>query len=209
MATDYLLRFGTLSVPSGTPLADPASGVLTYTNNYVTGPSTQLLPTVVDLGSIGGQNNRSELFAKVNIQVTAVSSSVTLADATNYWTFNPVVEASKDGTNYSVISTLPIDLTASRVFYAAGGVTTSGDTSVQLFVPLYSPAGQINNSVTITGTSDPRGAQGTVVADDNYRFFRVRILCRAGVTGGGATGANRTIVFNATGYIVPSRDGAI
>jgi len=206
MAQDYLLRFGSLALSA---LAEAASGVPTFTGSYVTGPATQIFPTVVDLGVIGGQNNRSEMFAKVNINVTALSSSTTLADATNFWSFNPVVEASKDGTNYSIVSTIPTDLTASRVFYAAGGVTIAGDASVQLFVPLYAPAGQINNQVTITGTTDPRGTQGTVVAEDNYRFFRVRLLCRPGVTGGGTTGANRTITLNATAAIVNAKDGAI
>jgi hypothetical protein len=206
MAQDYLLKFGALSLSA---LAEAASGVPTFTGSYVTGPATQIFPTVIDLGAIGGQNNRSEMFAKVNINVTALSSSGTLADATNYWTFNPVVEASKDGTNYSIVSTLPVDLTASRVFYAAGGVSISGDSSLQLYVPLYSPAGTINNSITISGTSDPRGAQGTVVAEDNYRFFRVRLLARPGVTGGGATGANRTVTFSATAAMVNAKDGGI
>lgn len=206
MAQDYLLRFGTLSLSA---LAEAASGTPTFTSGYITGPATQVFPTVVDIGSIGGHNNRSEMFAKVHVNVTALSSSVTLADATNFWTFNPVVEASKDGTNYSIISTLPIDITAYRVFYATGGVSIAGDASMQIYVPLYSPAGQINNQITITGTTDPRGSQGTVVAEDNYRFFRVRLLCRPGVTGGGTTGANRTISFVATAAIVNSKDGAI
>lgn len=193
MAQDYLLKFGSLALSA---LAEAASGVPTFTGSYVTGPATQIFPTVVDLGVIGGQNNRSEMFAKVNINVTALSSSTTLADATNFWSFNPVVEASKDGTNYSIISTLPTDLAASRVFYAAGGVTIAGDSSMQLFVPLYAPAGTISQNSS--------GA-----AEDNYRYFRVRLLCRPGVTGGGTTGANRTITLNATAAIVNAKDGAI
>ena len=206
MAQDYLLRFGSLALSA---LAEAASGVPTFTGSFVTGPATQLFPTVIDLGTIGGQNNRSEMFAKVNINVTALSSSTTLADATNFWTFNPVVEASKDGTNYSIVASLPTDLLASRVFYAAGGVTIAGDASLQLFVPLFSPAGTVTSQFTITGSSDPRGAQGLVVAEDNFRFFRVRLLCRPGVTGGGTTGANRTITLNATAAIVNAKDGII
>lgn len=193
MAQDYLLKFGALALSA---LAEANSGTPTFTTSYVTGPASQIFPTVIDLGAIGGQNNRSEMFAKVNINVTALSSSTTLADATNYWTFNPVVEASKDGTNYSIVSTLPIDVAASRVFYAAGGVTISGDASVQLFVPLYAPAGTISQNSS--------GA-----AEDNYRYFRVRLLCRPGVTGGGTTGANRTITLNATAAMVNAKDGAI
>jgi hypothetical protein len=206
MAQDYLLRFGSLALSA---LAEAASGVPTFTGSFVTGPATQLFPTVIDLGTIGGQNNRSEMFAKVNINVTALSSSTTLADATNFWTFNPVVEASKDGTNYSIVASLPTDLLASRVFYAAGGVTIAGDASLQLFVPLFSPAGSVTSQFTITGSSDPRGAQGLVVAEDNFRFFRVRLLCRPGVTGGGTTGANRTITLNATAAMVNTKDGII
>jgi len=206
MAQDYLLRFGSLALSA---LAEAASGVPTFTGSFVTGPATQLFPTVIDLGTIGGQNNRSEMFAKVNINVTALSSSTTLADATNFWTFNPVVEASKDGTNYSIVASLPTDLLASRVFYAAGGVTIAGDASLQLFVPLFSPAGTVTSQFTITGSSDPRGAQGLVVAEDNFRFFRVRLLCRPGVTGGGTTGANRTITLNATAAMVNTKDGII
>jgi hypothetical protein len=193
MAQDYLLKFGSLALSA---LAEAASGVPTFTGSYVTGPATQIFPTIVDLGAIGGQNNRSELFAKVNINVTALSSSSTLADATNFWSFNPVVEASKDGTNYSIIATLPTDIAASRVFYAAGGVTIAGDSSMQLFVPLYAPAG--------TQSQNASGA-----AEDNYRYFRVRLLCRPGVTGGGTTGANRTITLNATAAIVNAKDGII
>jgi hypothetical protein len=193
MAQDYLLKFGSLALSA---LAEAASGVPTFTGSYVTGPATQIFPTIVDLGAIGGQNNRSELFAKVNINVTALSSSSTLADATNFWTFNPVVEASKDGTNYSIIATLPTDIAAYRVFYAAGGVTIAGDSSMQLFVPLSAPAG--------TQSQNASGA-----AEDNYRYFRVRLLCRPGVTGGGTTGANRTITLNATAAIVNTKDGII
>jgi hypothetical protein len=193
MAQDYLLKFGSLALSA---LAEAASGVPTFTGSFVTGPATQIFPTVIDLGAIGGQNNRSELFAKVNINVTALSSSTTLADATNFWSFNPVVEASKDGTNYSIITTLPTDIAASRVFYAAGGVTIAGDSSMQLFVPLSAPAGTISQNSS--------GA-----AEDNYRYFRVRLLCRPGVTGGGTTGANRTITLNATAAIVNAKDGAI
>ena len=206
MAQDYLLRFGSLALSA---LAEAASGVPTFTGSFVTGPATQIFPTVIDLGAIGGQNNRSELFAKVNINVTALSSSTTLADATNFWTFNPVVEASKDGTNYSIVATQPTDMVHSRVFYAAGGVTIAGDASVQLFVPLFAPAGTVTSQFTITGTTDPRGTQGTAVSEDNYRFFRVRLLCRPGVTGGGTTGANRTITLNATAAIVNAKDGII
>lgn len=206
MAQDYLLRFGSLALSA---LAEAASGVPTFTGSFVTGPATQIFPTVIDLGAIGGQNNRSELFAKVNINVTALSSSTTLADATNFWTFNPVVEASKDGTNYSIVATQPTDMVNSRVFYAAGGVTIAGDASLQLFVPLFAPAGTVTSQFTITGTTDPRGTQGTAVSEDNYRFFRVRLLCRPGVTGGGTTGANRTITLNATAAIVNAKDGII
>lgn len=206
MAQDYLLRFGSLALSA---LAEAASGVPTFTGSFVTGPATQIFPTVIDLGAIGGQNNRSELFAKVNINVTALSSSTTLADATNFWTFNPVVEASKDGTNYSIVATQPTDMVNSRVFYAAGGVTIAGDASLQLFVPLFAPAGIATSQFTITGTTDPRGTQGTAVSEDNYRFFRVRLLCRPGVTGGGTTGANRTITLNATAAIVNAKDGII
>lgn len=206
MAQDYLLRFGSLALSA---LAEAASGVPTFTGSFVTGPATQIFPTVIDLGAIGGQNNRSELFAKVNINVTALSSSTTLADATNFWTFNPVVEASKDGTNYSIVATQPTDMVNSRVFYAAGGVTIAGDASLQLFVPLFAPAGTVTTQFTITGTTDPRGTQGTAVSEDNYRFFRVRLLCRPGVTGGGTTGANRTITLNATAAIVNAKDGII
>jgi hypothetical protein len=206
MARDFLLNFGSLALSA---LAEANSGFPTFTSSYVVGPATQLFPTVIDLGVIGGHNNRSELYAKTNINVTALSSSVTLADAFNYWTFNPVVEASKDGTNYSVVSTLPIDLLASRVFYATGGITISGDASLQLYVPLFSPAGTVTSQFTITGGSDPRGAQGLVVAEDNYRFFRVRLLCRPAVLTGGTAGANRTITLNATCAIVNSKDGSI
>lgn len=206
MAQDYLLRFGSLALSA---LAEAASGVPTFTGSFVTGPATQIFPTVIDLGAIGGQNNRSEMFAKVNINVTALSSSTTLADATNFWTFNPVVEASKDGTNYSIVATQPTDMVNSRVFYAAGGVTIAGDASLQLFVPLFAPAGTVTSQFTITGTTDPRGTQGTAVSEDNYRFFRVRLLCRPGVTGGGTTGANRTITLNATAAIVNAKDGII
>ena len=206
MAQDYLLRFGSLALSA---LAEAASGVPTFTGSFVTGPATQIFPTVIDLGAIGGQNNRSEMFAKVNINVTALSSSTTLADATNFWTFNPVVEASKDGTNYSIVATQPTDMVNSRVFYAAGGVTIAGDASLQLFVPLFAPAGTVTTQFTITGTTDPRGTQGTAVSEDNYRFFRVRLLCRPGVTGGGTTGANRTITLNATAAIVNAKDGII
>ena len=193
MAQDFLLKFGALALSA---LAEASSGTPTFTTSYVTGPASQIFPTVIDLGAIGGQNNRSELFAKVNINVTALSSSTTLATADNYWTFNPVVEASKDGTNYSIVSTLPIDVAASRVFYATGGVTINGDASVQMFVPLYAPAG--------TMSQNPSGA-----AEDNYRYFRVRLLCRPGVISGGTAGANRTITLNATAAIVNAKDGII
>lgn len=195
MAQDFLLRFGSTTFSGANAFPVP-----TYTGSYVTGPAS-LIGSSVDLGSIGGQNNRSELFAKININVTAVSS--TGGDATTYWTFNPVVEASKDGTNYSVISSLPVDVTAFKVAYATLN-TISGDSSIQMYVPLYGPAGQINNSVTISGTTDPRGAQGTVVADDNYRFFRVRLLCRASGAGSG-----HSFTGVATAAIVNAKDGAI
>lgn len=193
MAQDYLLKFGALALSA---LAEAASGVPTFTGSFVVGPASQIFPTVVDLGAIGGQNNRSELFAKVTVNVTALSSSGTLADAFNYWTFNPVIEASKDATNYNIMSTLPTDLTATRVFYATGGVTISGDASVMLYVPLYGPAGTL--------TQNAAGA-----ADDNYRYFRVRLLCRPGVATGGTAGANRTITLNATATIVNAKDGII
>jgi hypothetical protein len=196
MAQDFLLRFGSTAFS-----AQVAIPVPTYTGSYVTGPAGSLVGSVVDLGAIGGQNNRSELFVKMNISVSAVSS--TGGDATTYWTFNPVVEASKDGTNYSVISTLPVDVTAFKIAYATLN-TISGDSSVQMYVPLYGPSGQINNLVTISGTSDPRGAQNTVVADDNYRFFRVRLCCRAF-----GAGSAHSFTGNVFAAIVNAKDGAI
>jgi len=196
MAQDYLLRFGT-----ATYSAQVAIPVPTYTGSYVTGPAAGLIGTVIDLGVIGGHNNRSEMFAKVNVNVTAVAS--TSGDTTTYWTFNPVLEASKDGTNYSVISTLPVDVNAFRTSYASANAI-SGDSSHQMFVPLYAPAGVVSTQFAITGASDPRGAQGTAVSEDNYRFFRVRLCCRAFGAGSG-----HTFSGTVTAAIVNAKDGSI
>lgn len=196
MAQDYLLRFGTTTYS-----AQVAIPVPTYTNSYVTGPAAGLIGTVIDLGVIGGQNNRSETFAKVNVNVTAVGS--TSGDTTTYWTFNPVVEASKDGTNYSVMSTLPVDVNAFKVSYATAS-TISGDSSIQMFVPLYAPAGVVSTQFAISGASDPRGAQGTAVSEDNYRFFRLRLCCRAF-----GAGTSHTFTGIVTAAIVNTKDGSI
>jgi hypothetical protein len=206
MAQDYLLKFGTLAWSGANHLANPT---LTSNTGYSTG-TTNLLThaggSVVDLGAIGGQNNRSELFVKINANVTAVTGGGT----GDYIVIRPLVEASKDGVNYSIIATLPTDVNALRVAYATA-TTISGDSSLQAFVPISAPAGTPTTQITITGTTDPRGPQGTVVADDNYRFFRVRIMTN--VLGTGANnapvGTGHTITGLVSGSIVNSKDGVI
>ena len=206
MARDFLLNFGTLNM-SGSIVSVPT---LTTNTGYSTGTSNLLVngsTSVVDLGLVGGQSNRSELFAKINVNVSAVGSTSGTGD---YIVFVPLVEASKDGTNFSIVSTLPVDVSALKVTYATAS-TISGDTSVQAFVPLYAPAGQINNSITISGSSDPRGANGLIVADDNYRFFRCRIMSH--VLGSGSnnapSGSAHTVTAYCTGAVVNGKDGAI
>jgi hypothetical protein len=196
MAQDYLLRFGSTAFS-----AQVAIPVPTYTNSYVTGPAAGLIGSVIDLGGIGGNNSKSDLFAKVSVNATAVGS--TSGDTTTYWTFNPVVEASKDGTNYSVVSTLPVDVNAFKIAYATAS-TISGDSSIQMFVPLYAPAGVVSTQFIITGGSDPRGALGLAVSEDNYRFFRVRLCCRAF-----GAGSSHTFTGNVTAAIVNAKDGII
>jgi hypothetical protein len=206
MAQDYLLKFGTLAFSGTNHLANPT---LTANTGYSTG-TTNLLThaggSVVDLGAIGGQNSRSELYVKINVNITAVTGGGT----GDYIVFRPLVEASKDGVNYSIVSTLPTDVTALRVAYATA-TTISGDSSLQAFVPISAPAGTPTTQITITGTSDPRGTQGTVVADDNYRFFRVRIM--SNVLGTGAnnapTGSSHTMTGLCSGFIVNAKDGVI
>jgi hypothetical protein len=148
---------------------------------------------IVDLGVIGGQNNRSELFAKINVNVTAVTGGGT----GDYWTIIPLIEASKDGTNFSIVSTLPVDVAALKVAYATA-TTISGDSSSQVFVPMYAPAGTISQNAS--------GA-----AEDNYRYFRVRIMTR--VLGTGANnapaGSSWTISAQISGAVVNAKDGAI
>jgi hypothetical protein len=192
MARDFLLNFGSLTLSGGT-LAVPT---LTATTGYSTGTSNLLLnagSAVVDLGVIGGQNNRSELFVKINVNATAVTGG----GAGDYWTVIPMVEASKDGTNFSIVSTLPVDVAALKIAYATA-TTISGDSSSQVFVPLYAPAG--------TQTLNASGA-----AEDNYRYFRVRIMTR--VLGTGAnnapTGSSWTLAATVSGAIVNAKDGAI
>lgn len=182
MARDFLLIFGSASLSGAT-----AAPVPTFTGSYVTGGGTTI-GSVIDLGSIGGQNNRSELFARVNVNVSAVTS--TSGDTTTYWTFNPVVEASKDNTNFSVISTLPVDVQAFKVAYATAS-TISGDGSIQMYVPLYGPAGTISQNSS--------GA-----AEDNYRYFRIRLLYRAFGAGSG-----HTVTATTTAAIVNAKDGGI
>jgi hypothetical protein len=193
MARDYLLNFGSLTLSGASTLAAPT---ITATTGYSTGTTNLLLnagSAVVDLGVIGGQNNRSELFVKINVNATAVTGGGT----GDYWTIVPLVEASKDGTNFSVVSTLPVDVTALRVAYATA-TTISGDSSSQVFVPMYAPAGTMSQNAS--------GA-----ADDNYRYFRVRIMTR--VLGTGANnapaGSSWTITATVSGAIVNSKDGAI
>ena len=72
MARDFLLNFGSLTLSGASLLANPT---LTATTGYSTGTTNLLLnagSAVVDLGAIGGQNNRSELFVKINVNATAV-----------------------------------------------------------------------------------------------------------------------------------------
>jgi hypothetical protein len=206
MAQDYLLKFGTLALSGTAILSVPT---LTSNTGYSTG-TTGLLAhaggSVVDLGAIGGQNNRSELFVKLNVNITAVTGGGT----GDYIVFCPLVEASKDGVNFSIVATLPVDVSALRVAYATA-TTISGDSSLQAFVPISAPAGTPTTQITITGTTDPRGPQGSVVADDNYRFFRVRVMSH--VLGTGANnapvGTGHTVTGLCSGSIVNAKDGVI
>jgi hypothetical protein len=193
MARDFLLNFGSLTLSGASTLAAPT---ITATTGYSTGTTNLLLnagSAIVDLGVIGGQNNRSELFAKINVNVTAVTGGGT----GDYWTIVPLIEASKDGTNFSIVSTLPVDVAALKVAYATA-TTISGDSSSQAFVPLYAPAGTISQNAS--------GA-----AEDNYRYFRVRIMTR--VLGTGANnapaGSSWTISAQISGAVVNAKDGAI
>jgi hypothetical protein len=206
MAQDYLLKFGTLAWSGTAHLPNPTLAANTGYSTGTTGLLAHAGGSVVDLGAIGGQNNRSELFVKINVNVTAVTGGGT----GDYIVFRPLVEASKDGVNYSIVSTLPTDVSALRVAYATA-TTISGDSSLQAYVPLFAPAGTPTTQITITGTSDPRGPQGTVVSDDNYRFFRVRIMSNTLGTGANnaPTGTGHTITGLASGWIVNAKDGAI
>jgi len=206
MARDFLLNFGTLALSGTAILSVPT---LTANTGYSTGTTGLLVngsTSVVDLGGIGGQNNRSHLFVKLNVNVTAVTGGGT-GDSI---VFAPLVEASKDGVNFSIIATLPVDVQALKVLYATA-TTISGDSSLQAFVPVSAPAGTVTGQVTITGASDPRGAQGSVVSDDNYRFFRVRVMTH--VLGTGANnapvGTGHTVTALCSGAIVNAKDGII
>lgn len=206
MAQDYLLKFGTLALSGTSILTAPT---LTANTGYSTGTTGLLVngsTSVVDLGVIGGQNNRSQLFVKLNVNVTAVTGGGT----GDYIVFCPLVEASKDGVNYSIVATLPVDVTALRVAYATA-TTISGDASLQAFVPISAPAGTVTSQVTISGASDPRGPQGTVVSDDNYRFFRVRVMTHVLGTGtnNAPVGTGHTITGLCSGFIVNAKDGII
>jgi len=193
MARDFLLNFGSLTLSLASTLAAPT---ITATTGYSTGTTNLLLnagSSVIDLGAIGGHNNRSELFVRINVNATAVTGGGT----GDYWTVVPLIEASKDGTNFSIVSTLPVDVSALKIAYATA-TTISGDSSSQVFVPLYAPAGTISQNAS--------GA-----AEDNYRYFRVRIMTR--VLGTGAnnapTGSSWQLSANITGAIVNAKDGAI
>lgn len=193
MARDFLLNFGSLTLSGASLLAVPT---LTATTGYSTGTTNLLLnagSAVVDLGAIGGQNNRSDLFVKINVNATAVTGGGT----GDYWTIIPLVEASKDGTNFSVVSTLPVDVAALKISYATA-TTISGDASHQAFVPLYAPAGTM--SLNASGA-----------AEDNYRYFRVRIMTRVLGTGSNnaPAGSSWTITATVSGAIVNSKDGII
>lgn len=193
MARDFLLNFGSLTLSGASLLAVPT---LTATTGYSTGTTNLLLnagSAVVDLGAIGGQNNRSELFVKINVNATAVTGGGT----GDYWTIVPLVEASKDGTNFSVVSTLPVDVAALKIAYATA-TTISGDSSSQVFVPLYAPAGTM--SLNASGA-----------AEDNYRYFRVRIMTRVLGTGSNnaPAGSSWTITATVSGAIVNAKDGII